>query len=442
MKTKTLRRELAGYISLNVLGMIGLSCYILADTYFIAKGMGAKGLAALNLAIAVYSFIHGSGLMIGIGGATRFTILKAQGKDQEADKVFMQSIFVGTAAGIFFLLLGIFASGALAKLLGANADIFALTNVYLKTLMCFSPCFILNNVCLAFVRNDGNPNLSMVGMVSGSLCNIVLDYVFIFPLGLGMFGAALATGLAPVVSLGILSIHKIKKRNQFHLCKKGFSVRGIGSWIGLGISALVNELSSGVALITFNLLILGIAGNIGVAAYGIIANVSLVVVSVFTGIGQGIQPVVSRIYGQNERNEIRRILKDVICLSFVIAVVLYGALCILAQPLVAAFNTEKNQVLGSYAHSGVYIYFFGILFAGINVAGAAFLSAVEQARYAFLISVMRGLIILVPMAWVLSSLFQMNGIWSAFPAAEAVTFIAAICGFRSVLKKLPKNTEK
>ena len=150
MTPKQIRTGFFKYVSLNVLGMAGLSCYILADTFFISKAMGAKGLAALNLAISIYSIIHASGLMFGIGGATRYTILKSRRDDGEADRTFTQTILCGLMAGGIFLAAGLFLSRRLAVLLGADAGTLAMTETYLKTILCFSPGFLLNNILLAF----------------------------------------------------------------------------------------------------------------------------------------------------------------------------------------------------------------------------------------------------------------------------------------------------
>ena len=119
MKQSSCFREFARYASLNVLGMIGLSCYILADTYFISLGMGADGLAALNLAIPVYSFIHGSGLMVGMGGGTKYSIRQNQGEPEEADRAFSASVLLATGFAVVFFTAGLLLPGTLARLLGS-----------------------------------------------------------------------------------------------------------------------------------------------------------------------------------------------------------------------------------------------------------------------------------------------------------------------------------
>ena len=179
MEQTVSRQAFGKYASLNILGQVGISCYILADTFFVSRGTGATGLAALNIALPLYNLMNGIGLMIGVGSATHFTICRAQNQQEEADRAFTHAVGLGLVMGLLFLLLGVFAAGPLSHLLGADAETFPLTSVYLRTLLCFGPFFIMNNVLLAFVRNDGGPGRAMCGMVVGSLSNVVMDYIFI-----------------------------------------------------------------------------------------------------------------------------------------------------------------------------------------------------------------------------------------------------------------------
>ena len=117
---------------------------------------------------------------------------------------------------LIFFCAGLFLSGGIARMLGADTQVFGMTETYLRVLLLFSPAFLVNDVLICFVRNDGDPGRAMFAMAGGSLSNILLDYIFIFPLNMGIFGAVLATGFAPVISMVILSPHWVKKRNQFH----------------------------------------------------------------------------------------------------------------------------------------------------------------------------------------------------------------------------------
>ncbi len=423
-------RDYVKYVSLNILGMIGLSCYILVDTFFVAKALQAVGIAALNFSIPIYSVIHGIGLMIAIGGSTRYSILKSQNQEEKANNIFTHCIILGIVIGALFVLAGLFGSTQIATLMGAEGTTLPLTKVYLTTILCFAPCYILNNIILAYVRNDNNPKLSMIGMLAGSFSNIVLDYIFMFILNMGMFGAAFATGLAPIISLGILSIHFIRRKNNFRMVRIKLIRATIRDIFSLGLSAFINEISTAVVLITFNLVILKMEGYLGVAAYGIVANLSLVGISVFTGIAQGIQPLVSKGYGENNQLLLKKVLKYAMITSLVIATVIYLLTSLYSVGLIQIFNSDQNQVIAKLSMTGLRIYFIGFFFAGINIVITMYDSAVEQANQAFVLSILRGCLIIVPMVFVLSSVWRMTGIWLSFVVTEAIVCVIALSKVR------------
>ena len=414
------------YVSANVLGMIGYSCYILADTFFIARGIGADALAALNLVLPAYSLMNGTGLMIGMGAASRYTISSTKPEGTLHRTIFTQALYLAAFAAVLFSSGGIFLPDRIAAVLGANADTIGYATDYIRILLIFSPLFLGNNLLLSFVRNDGAPRLSMTGMIVGSLTNIVLDYVFIYPLGMGMTGAALATATAPVISMLIMSVHFIKKRNHFRPVRTRLSLVRWGDICTLGVSSLVTELSSGVVIIVFNYLILGLNGNIGVAAYGILANIALVLVSIYTGIGQGVQPIVSRYAGKDGEEQRRSLRRYALITSLSFALLSYLLIAVFAVPLAELFNREHDPILTDIASNGMRIYFVSLFFSGINIVAAAFLSSADCPKQAFAVSILRGFVLIIPVAWILSVLFGLTGIWMAVPVTEAIVCALAL----------------
>lgn len=415
--------------------MLALSCYILADTFFIAQGLGADGLAALNLAIPIYSFINGCGLMVGIGGSTRYSILKAGGNDADASRIFSHALLVGGVIAAIFMLIGAFGVSELTSLLGADETIFDMTFIYLKVMLFFSPAFILNNIMNAFVRNDGNPGLSMAAMVSGSFANIIFDYILIFPCGLGMLGAILATGFSPLLGLLVLSRHfKTGKpvtggspvtisgpSSDIRLVRFTPSVRTTFDIFALGASSLIAEVASGLVIIIFNLIILDLTGNIGVAAYGIIANLSLVVTAIFTGIAQGLQPIISQAHGNGNRTNIRRFFKYGIVLSLFLSVAIYLLVVVGHEPIIAAFNESGDPELAAIAKDGLFLYFTAFAFAGVNIVSSTLFSCTDHPKQAFVLSSLRGFIVIIPCIIGMAALWGMTGVWLSFPAAELLT---------------------
>lgn len=439
MKESSCFREFLKYSSLNVLGMIALSCYILADTFFVSKALGANGLTALNLAIPVYNFINGSGLMIGMGGGTKYAISKSQGKMKQASQAFTNAAALTALIAACFFLLGLFASAPIARMLGADDTVFEMSRTYLQVLLLFSPMFMTNNLLLCFIRNDGAPQLSMAAMITGSLSNVVLDYVFMFPLGMGIFGAVLATGLAPVISILVQSPYLLTKKNQFHLVRCRLSARLSLGIFSSGLPSLITEVSSGIVIIIFNRIILGLDGNTGVAAYGVIANLSLVVIAIYTGISQGIQPILSSNYGKGIRENVQAILRYAATTVVILSAGVYLCMFFGAEPITAIFNSEKNQILQEIAEAGLKIYFTGCVFAGLNIIFSVYFTSTERPLPAQIISVMRGFIVIIPMSFLLSAIAGLPGVWASFPATEFLVSVAGVGLYAVMRKKELKN---
>ncbi len=426
MKQPACIREFSRYTILSVFGTLGVSCYILADTFFVSKGLGTSGLAALNLAIPVYNFIHGTGLMLGMGGATKFSVCKSQGNQELVNRVFTNTIYLAVLFSAAFMLPGFFCSRQLALALGADHTVLEMTVTYLRWLLLFSPAFILNDVLLCFVRNDANPQLSMCAMLIGSFSNIILDYIFIFPFNLGIFGAILATGISPVISIIMMLPHWAKSKNSFHFVRTGICMKIIQWDLSLGFPSLIAQISSGIVMITFNAIILNLEGNIGIAAYGVIANISLVVVAIYTGIAQGAQPLISRFYGQGNRKQIQAVLRYAIFATLALSSILYALIFVFAQPIAAIFNNEHNAELQEIAVTGLKLYFISAPFVGYNTILATFFTSIERAFPAHILSVLRGIVLVVPTAFLLSFLWGMDGVWFTYPATE---ILVALLGF-------------
>ena len=420
-----LTKQYFKYVSQNIFGLLGTSCYILADTYFISQAAGTDGVTLLNLCLPIYNLIFAFGSMIGLGSATRYTILQAQG-DARAQRYFSNAIFSACILSVPFLLAGIFCPEALLRLMGGDAEIVALGVGYTRIFLLFTPFFMCNYIVSAFTRNDGDPSLAMVATLSGSLFNVVFDYIFMFPMGLGLPGAALATAVSPVLSICICSRHFFKKSNTLRFLRRAPSIRLLAQSCPLGVSGFVGELSSGVTTTVFNLLLLRLSGNVAVAAYGVIANFALVATAIFNGVAQGAQPLVSACYGKNDSQGARKLLFLGTGTALALAAVLYGVVVGFTDPLVAVFNSENSLQMAAFAHTGMRVYFVGYFFAGFNIVAAGYLGAVNRPAEASATSLCRGMAAIVVCSLVLSALFGMNGVWAAFPASEALTALLTV----------------
>lgn len=428
-------KQFAKYVSQNILGMVGMSLYVIADTYFISLAVGAKGIAALNLVLPVYSLIFAVGAMIGVGSAIRFAVNGGR-KSAEGDKYFFNALFWGTAIGLIFSAAGFFFPERVISLMGGDSEITAVGTGYTRIFMSFAPFFIWNHICNAFVRNDNAPSVSMAATLSSSLFNIAADYILMFPLGMGMEGAALATAISPLVGVLVCCIHFFSKKCTVRFRFSLPSPKLLGNACMLGISSFVGEISSGVTTAVFNGLILTLAGNMGVAAYGVIANCSIVAASIYNGIAQGSQPIASRLYGDGDIKGVKKVISLAAFTSVGISAVLIFAVYSFTSPIAGIFNSENDPILAAYAENGLRLYFPGFLFAGLNIAGAGLLSAVEAASGAFAVSLSRGFIAIILCAVIMSALWGINGVWLSFAAAELITFFITAYQMKKNISRL------
>ena len=417
-------KQFAKYVSFNILGMLGISCYILADTYFIAQWLGADGITALNLVIPVYNFINGLALMLGMGGCTRYMLHRSCQQEKQANQIFTQVLYLWLFLGILLVLIGVFFSDNIVILLGADEQTFKMSLIYLKMLLICSPLFMLNQILLCFIRNDNAPGLAMKAMLIGSFSNILLDYLFIYRFHMGMFGAVSATCCSPVISMIILLPFFLKKQNHFKFVKTRLQLQQSCYILSLGGASFVTEFSNGIVILIFNLLMLKLAGNIGVASYGIIANISLVINSIWTGIAQGVQPLLSEAYGQ--KKSLALFLKSACFVVIGLFILIYSFIFLFANPIAEIFNQEQNILLQNYAVQGLKYYFSGAVFAGLNIIIIMLFAVIEKPLQSNSISLLRGFILIIPCAFLFAGFFQVKGLWLADPVTECLSFIIGI----------------
>lgn len=413
------------YVVPNMLGMAALSAYCLADTLFVSWAAGALGLAALNLVLPIYYLIFCVAALVGIGSATRFKIMFSQG-DDNCQGYLTNALIWSSMVGVPVAVYGALFPERAMEILGANQELIETGTEYTRIFMSFTPVFMWAYIVNVFVRNDENPNLAMAGILASSMFNIVGDYILMFPLGMGMPGAALATAMSPLVNLSVCLLHWRRRSCNLRIKRMLPSLKLLISGSALGCAAAVTELSNGVIIAVFNLLFLELAGNMGVAAYGIIANFSIVGIAMFNGLAQGAQPLFSEYYGRGKRMILRQVLTLGFATSLVIAALLVIAMNVYSQEIIEIFNEEGNAELAELAAEGILMYFPGFFFAGINLVGISYLSSTEVAKWASSLSFTRGCLAIAPLAFLAGILFGTTGVWLSFAGAEFITLVVLV----------------
>lgn len=330
----------------------------------------------------------------------------------------MLSLLVGLA----LLLVRIFYLDGLINLLGATDFTYGQVESYLSIYLYFNVFTILNSVLAIFVRNDGSPNLVMVSMVVSSILNIVLDYIFVFPMDLGIWGAALATGISPIVGLLILSIHFFKGKNQLSFVPTRINRNDIGWIIRNGFPSFILEFSVGIVIYLFNMKLLDIEGDLGVSAYGIIVNLSLFVTAIFNGVGQAMQPIVSINYGAGNEDRVYEAGRLGIKTSLLLGIVFFGIGMVFPRQLAGFFTSEKGRIIDLTIRA-IQLYFISFLFMGVNISVISYIQSKEEIRASIIISLLRGSLLIGVFLFILPNIFGLDGVWLTVPLAEAVTLL-------------------
>ena len=422
----TITKEVFHYVSRNIIAMVGTSLYVLIDTLFISIAAGALGLTALNLALPIFNCFNAMGLLLGVGGATIFSLNKIL-HPERVEKLYSSLMIVAAVAGITIaILMDIFVT-PVVDFLGANGQTRALATTYVQIIAWCGPFVMCNHISLNFIRNDGNPTLTMMATVIETTSVVIIDWFFIFGLGLKMEGAAMAVIFSPAISLLVLSFHRRFKGRHLHWYWVLPSLTSVARAVRLGAAAALNELSSGVSVFFFNHVLLILANNYAVAAYGVISNIAIVVLAIANGVALGVQPIVSREYGEHHYLNTGQALRVGIMTTLAIALIEFVILVVFKYPIINIFNAQHSLQLVHFASVGLPIYFISAFFTALNYLFILFLTAINGARAAFSLSLLRGYLILFPLIMLLPTMFGINGVWAAVSITElAVTIIGAI----------------
>lgn len=438
---KSLSNELSKYVFRGILSTVGASIYVLADSYFVAKNIGVLGVAVMNLSMPLFNIMEGLGLLLGMGGGTLFTFYYLKNK-KKAQEIYTQIFIIGIILGLFFMLCGVLFPEKIAYLLGADQSTFRYTLEYIKIILLFGPFFVFNNLILSFIRNDFGTKIAMFAMIISSLSNIFLDWLLIIKLNYGMYGAGFATSFSPIISILITLPHFKSKNNNLKFIKTNLNIKRLFKVFNIGLPSFLTELSTGVGIFIYNWVFLTVSGNDAVAAYGIAANVLLVALALFTGVAQGIQPIVSHQYAKRNFINIRFGLR----FGLIIAEFL-GIICLLfvifnTNIIIDFFNAASNNTVVTMATQGIKILLISLLFSSLNVVFNIFFSAINNSRISIFMVIIRGyilpLLVILPMAHIGGII----GVWSSLLIIEIISFIIEILMWKKIQIKLKYDNFK
>ena len=411
----------------QMIGLLFNSVYTIVDGVFIGNRLGREAMAAAAVAVPLIEILISVAIAVAVGAGVLIAARLGSGKGDEARRLFNTAAWMIGAAGLGVVLLGNLCLEPLALLLGAAPEVLPQAMDYLWYIVTFAPFQLFSFLLGGMARNDGRPKLAMTAMIVGAASNIVLDYVFMYPLNLGIRGAALATALGPIFSVLILLPHFLLRRGTLYFQAVRPRLPEGRSILVCGAPSFLMEFSIGIVTFLYNVAVSRHGyGELGLAAYLMIGYLMLILLTLFLGMAEGLQPVFSRLMatGERERNLAMRRFSAKVFLGVGMVSCL---LIFLGSRWFFLLFAPEDPELTAFAASRSIPYFCGFFLTGFNILMISFLQATRQTGKAMLLSLLRSVILPPALLLLLPALLGREAVWVCQSAADALTALVAIC---------------
>lgn len=411
-----------------------MSFYTMVDGLFVSNLVGTKALSAINLAAPLIQLVTAISTMLATGGSA--VIMKKMGeqKSEEAKEDFTFLILVNVVTGFVMCGLGYLLMDKVFAGMGLSADVSGYCMEYLSRYLLFTvPVLLMNNFSLYMIAS-GRATLSLICSVAGGVLNMVLDYVFIAIFGMGIGGAAVATGLGYSVTAVAGFFVFSSKKSLLHFKKPVMRFRVLANAAANGCSEMATALVTGIITMMFNWTMLRYVGEDGVAAVTIIMYVLMFASSLYTGYSYGVAPMLSYYYGGQDNIKLKKLVCTSLRVIAVISIITVAASFILTRPLVSVFARPDNPVYG-LAVTGNRICTIALFFIGFNIFASGMFTALSNGAVSAILAFSRSFVFMLITMLVLPVVFGVNGIWMATPAAELMALALSLGMFIIYRKK-------
>lgn len=413
----------------SIVMMIFTSIYSVVDGLFVSNFVGKTPFAAINLIMPILIILGALGFMIGTGGSAIVAKTLGEGDPVRANRYFSMLVYTTVVGGAVLAAAGELSLPLVSKLLGAEGAMLQDCILYGRIILAALPAFMLQNVFQSFMITAEKSRLGLAVTVATGLTNMVLDFVFIVPLGWGLAGAAIATAISQVIGGAVPIVYFARKNDSLlRLTKAKFEGRILLRTCTNGSSELMSNISASIVTMLYNFQLMRLAGEDGIAAYGVVMYVNFVFSAIFIGYSIGAAPVIGYHYGAQNHAELKNLFRRSLVLVVISGVAMTVLAELLAQPLTHVF---VGYDAGLYALTvrGFMLYSISFLVSGVNIFGSAFFTALNNGLVSAAISFLRTLVFQVAAVLLLPLLLGIDGIWLAIVTAELLALAVTLVFF-------------
>lgn len=418
----------------TIIMMVFSGLYTIVDTIFVSHFVNTNALAAINIVTPVINLIVGLGTMLASGGNAIISRNMGAKMEQQARENFTLIIIIGGIVGVILAIIGSVWIDKVLHILGASDTLFGYAKDYLSILLVFFPAYLLQTVFANLFVTAGHPGLGSILSIASGILNIILDYVFIVIFDMGISGAAFGTGfgyLMPTV-IGIC-FFMVCRNETLHFCKTKWKMNVIMESCLNGSSEMVSQLAMAVTVFLFNLNMMKLAGDDGVAAITIMNYSQFLLNTLFIGFSMGVAPVIGFNYGSDNIGRQKRILNSCLRFIFLTSFGIFAMSYFGGSIIVKMFADGKSNVF-HLATEGFKLFSIGFIFCGLNIFTSSMFTALSNGKVSALLSFLRTFAFLTIAILVLPRIWGVTGIWLAIPFAEAMAFILSLFFIRKQLK--------
>ena len=416
----------------TLLGMVSWSLLTVVDGIFVGWGVGSNGIAAINICYPIFLVLTGFALMVGTGASVVASIHLSQDNVKAARINVTQAVWFSTFVVIGAMLFILIAPEQISYMLGASPTLMPLVRDYMFYLIPSGIMQMWSVVGLFVIRLDGSPKYAMWCNVIPALLNIFFDWLFIFPLGMGVKGAAIASAISTVIGGVMAFVYLVKYARTLKMGSIKMSptsvvltCRNVSYQCRIGFSALLGEVTMALLLFVGNLVFMKYLGDAGVGAYGVACYYTPFVFMFGNSIAQSAQPIVSYNYGLGRWDRVRKTLSISVRTAVLSSIFSIVAFTLFPQQLVHLFIAESDPA-AQIAIEGLPYFAAGFLFFILNLVAIGFLQSIKKMAPATIFALLRGVVFLFPAFLLLPEFIGVKGMWLALPLSELLTFVVVV----------------
>lgn len=420
-----------------VIGMLVNALYSVVDRIFVGRGVGSIALSGVAVTLPITNVIMAVGLLVGTGSAAVVSIKLGQNKVKQAENILGNAAVLSIIFSVILSIFGLIFLEPILNILGASSETMPDAKIFGSILLAGA---VLQNIGFGLnpiIRSEGDPKTAMKTMLIGAVLNLIINPILIFGFKLGVAGSAISTLVSQAVCTVWIIVYFTKGKSLLKLKKENMKLKKdiIKQIIAIGISPFAMQIGASLVTIIINTSLVKYGGDVAVGAFSIIMSITILILMPMLGVNQGVQPIIGYNFGAKNISRVKKAFKYGVIVNTAIATIGFLIVQLFSVQIIRMFNTTDTNLI-SLGANGLSIFLMMFAVVGAQTACVNYFQAVGKAKYSMILSLLRQIVILIPLLLILPHFLGLNGIWISAPIADFTSAIIALIFVAREMKKL------